>query len=611
MQNEQSAIALLLFRVGPVLCCTPANPVQTIIAPPKLTRPPGSSTAKPGIFYHTDHVVSVSDLRHRFGVNESERDKTGRVIITEHAGAYTGYWVDEIMEVIDTPAEGWSEPPTHLPKGVFSKTLLLKEKIFLYADFSQFENLPETGYLSQYINRLTDPIPADDTESSHDEHRQDTTINKPDVTTTSTLNSDGQDKAQVATAIDIPPASQSEPVNEEPTPPVVTLEAETVADISDAAEPISDKPIDPPAPLATITEDAATPAETAALHHATTEQDITGITQMDDDTPLAAPPSATDIPAETDEIITGDTVHPPDDEQVFTVQAEPDESSQVIGRASHRTDNEPALITENLTETPEPVVVYHTTPDGQVDDRADEDEKQAEQVELETPLTPAEKAVRLKNEFLKPVPAVVPASEQPPPPPPFPWQRLIAPLILFMTIAGISIYFLSSSDKTGSVTVKTTPTINQPPVAPLARKNIVEKSPPETTRQAAIDSVKDTGSYQAEIKPDKEGITIVLHSPEDEPALKKTYKTKAGSTATNEKKSTQQAPAQKRPPKQDKEEITHIVIKGDTLWAIAEHYVNNPYKYPQLAKLSKIKNPDRIYPGNRVRILRHAKNTRQ
>ena len=58
-----------------------------------------------------------------------------------------------------------------------------------------------------------------------------------------------------------------------------------------------------------------------------------------------------------------------------------------------------------------------------------------------------------------------------------------------------------------------------------------------------------------------------------------------------------------------KEEIIHIVVKGDTLWAIAEHYVKDPYKYQKLAELSKINNPDRIYPGNRVRILRQMQNT--
>jgi len=48
--------------------------------------------------------------------------------------------------------------------------------------------------------------------------------------------------------------------------------------------------------------------------------------------------------------------------------------------------------------------------------------------------------------------------------------------------------------------------------------------------------------------------------------------------------------------------ITHIVVKGDTLWDIAEFYVNDPFRYPEVAKLSDINTPDLIYPGDIVLI---------
>lgn len=48
----------------------------------------------------------------------------------------------------------------------------------------------------------------------------------------------------------------------------------------------------------------------------------------------------------------------------------------------------------------------------------------------------------------------------------------------------------------------------------------------------------------------------------------------------------------------------HTVVKGDTLWHIAKQYQDNPYLYPELAKLSKIKNPNLIYPGDTVTIKR-------
>lgn len=51
------------------------------------------------------------------------------------------------------------------------------------------------------------------------------------------------------------------------------------------------------------------------------------------------------------------------------------------------------------------------------------------------------------------------------------------------------------------------------------------------------------------------------------------------------------------------EEIIHVVVKGDTLWDIARRYMHDPYRFPELARLNKIKNPDLIYPGDRVRIL--------
>ena len=59
---------------------------------------------------------------------------------------------------------------------------------------------------------------------------------------------------------------------------------------------------------------------------------------------------------------------------------------------------------------------------------------------------------------------------------------------------------------------------------------------------------------------------------------------------------------QNRTPQSRLRVITHVVVKGDTLWDIAEAYVKDPFRYPELAELSKIKNPDLIYPYDLVRI---------
>lgn len=42
---------------------------------------------------------------------------------------------------------------------------------------------------------------------------------------------------------------------------------------------------------------------------------------------------------------------------------------------------------------------------------------------------------------------------------------------------------------------------------------------------------------------------------------------------------------------------SHVVEPGDTLWHIAETYLESPYQYHSLAAYNSIDNPDLIYPG--------------
>ncbi len=48
----------------------------------------------------------------------------------------------------------------------------------------------------------------------------------------------------------------------------------------------------------------------------------------------------------------------------------------------------------------------------------------------------------------------------------------------------------------------------------------------------------------------------------------------------------------------------HTVVKGDTLWHIAKKYFGDPFLYPTIAQLSKINDPDLIYPGDIICLIR-------
>ncbi|MBC2733256.1 MAG: LysM peptidoglycan-binding domain-containing protein [Desulfobacteraceae bacterium] len=69
-------------------------------------------------------------------------------------------------------------------------------------------------------------------------------------------------------------------------------------------------------------------------------------------------------------------------------------------------------------------------------------------------------------------------------------------------------------------------------------------------------------------------------------------------------KTTAPAPPPSHLPPAALDEIVHHVIPGDTLWDIAAHYLDDPFQYPELARLSQISNPDLIYPGDIIHIIR-------
>lgn len=72
----------------------------------------------------------------------------------------------------------------------------------------------------------------------------------------------------------------------------------------------------------------------------------------------------------------------------------------------------------------------------------------------------------------------------------------------------------------------------------------------------------------------------------------------------DKKDNTNKAIVKAKPPRpvEKPKQKTHTVVSGDTLWHIAKRYLGNGARYPEIAKINNIKNPNLIYPGQVFKI---------
>ncbi len=117
----------------------------------------------------------------------------------------------------------------------------------------------------------------------------------------------------------------------------------------------------------------------------------------------------------------------------------------------------------------------------------------------------------------------------------------------------------------------------------------IASAPPTTSTVPAAASPKPEPATRQIVSIKSEALTLTVERPAGNDAQPAAANPVAAASA-----------APSRPA--DPNTRTHVVVRGDTLWDIAKKHVGDPYRYPELAEFSNIRNPDLIYPGDIVRI---------
>ena len=91
---------IVVFKLGQEEYGMDIMTVQEIIRPPQTTKLPGSPVHETGVCNLRGKIISIIDLRTRFGIEKSENNEDTRVIIKKQENHYQGFIVDGVNEVV-------------------------------------------------------------------------------------------------------------------------------------------------------------------------------------------------------------------------------------------------------------------------------------------------------------------------------------------------------------------------------------------------------------------------------------------------------------------------------------------------------------------------------
>ncbi len=105
------------FKVGRETYGVPITSLHEIVRVPDITAVPDAPEYLEGVINLRGKIVSVMDLRKRFGEKQTAIKRQNRILVVEHSGRLAGLIVDSASEVLKIPADAVEPPPAVFQDG--------------------------------------------------------------------------------------------------------------------------------------------------------------------------------------------------------------------------------------------------------------------------------------------------------------------------------------------------------------------------------------------------------------------------------------------------------------------------------------------------------------
>ena len=105
------------FKVGRETYGVPITSLHEIVRVPEITAVPDAPDYIEGVINLRGKIVSVIDLRKRFGEPETAPNRRNRILVVEHGGRLSGLIVDAASEVLKIPESDIEPAPGMMLEG--------------------------------------------------------------------------------------------------------------------------------------------------------------------------------------------------------------------------------------------------------------------------------------------------------------------------------------------------------------------------------------------------------------------------------------------------------------------------------------------------------------
>ena len=143
---------LVGFRVGREMFGVPISLVHEIVRVPEITAVPEAPDFVEGVINLRGKIVSIVDLRKRFGEKEITHHKKNRILVVEVEKKMVGLIVDAASEVLRMSSEDIDAPPNVFEEGELNYVTgvgKLKDRLIILVELKKILQKGELRRLSE------------------------------------------------------------------------------------------------------------------------------------------------------------------------------------------------------------------------------------------------------------------------------------------------------------------------------------------------------------------------------------------------------------------------------------------------------------------------------